>query len=783
MTFDTPFEFPAINKVSFFKVFESLHQLARDQDDNVSRFAQQLIDDLEAYHELKDGFDDLTLLDKYKPQIGKIARILFPEALLTNEIKGLTPPFQFKPFYTSTRFANIVKEAGKNFKFQLQGVDKDMFYIAGCTTILRYHFGFPVNVDRPFILEIPHKPSGINRYYRIAFNADLIEIFPTEKAKTISQEDYLQLMDNFHDIKLWKKMFPPNSWIMRGVSIMNLMDVTLDQSISMMTSNLIAKRSDIYNRLTNNIRTLFNIKDLRIGFVALEDGHFLQAHKTGTKSILLDDTEMARCASTLCNYGYKTLIENNQPMVIPDVTKYNRLSQSQMAENLDSQSLGSYIIVPLIHQEKTLGFLEIASPRKYELNRSSLTKLVDVTPVLSMAVGRFKEEAKNRIEAVIQEECTTIHPAVKWKFEEEAKKYIYKKDSGEMPQFEDIAFKDVYPLYGQMDIRNSSSKRNEAVVMDMIKQLKDVRSILVEAYANYEMPSFEELVYRINTYMEELEAGLMAGSEFKILGFLRSEIYPIFDHLKKTNTKLASIIDAYLKRLDKDLGIVYEARRAFDDSVTRINQMLASFVDEKQVDAQKMFPHYFERYKTDGVEYNMYIGQSIVRNREFNPIYLRNLRLWQLLMMCEMEQSFKKLQQTLENPLEVASLILVYNSPLSIHFRLDEKKFDVEGAYNARYEIVKKRVDKANIKGTSERITTPGKIAIIYTNDQDKVEYERYVQFLEAKGLVKKNSLEHHELETLQGITGLKALRVEVDDNNIDDINFSASYQELVKAL
>jgi hypothetical protein len=36
---------------------------------------------------------------------------------------------------------------------------------------------------------------------------------------------------------------------------------------------------------------------------------------------------------------------------------------------------------------------------------------------------------------------------------------------------------------------------------------------------------------------------------------------------------------------------------------------------------------------------------------------------------------------------------------------MDEKRFDVDGTYNARYEVVKKRIDKANIKGTKERIT------------------------------------------------------------------------------
>lgn len=75
----------------------------------------------------------------------------------------------------------------------------------------------------------------------------------------------------------------------------------------------------------------------------------------------------------------------------------------------------------------------------------------------------------------------------------------------------------------------------------------------------------------------------------------------------------------------------------------------------------------------------------------------------------------------------------------------------------------KKRIDKANIKGTAERITTPGKIAIIYSSEYDELMYSKYIKYLEDKGYLKKNSSEVVDVENLQGITGLKALRVEIN--------------------
>ena len=208
--------------------------------------------------------------------------------------------------------------------------------------------------------------------------------------------------------------------------------------------------------------------------------------------------------------------------------------------------------------------------------------------------------------------------------------------------------------------------------------------------------------------------------------------------------------------------MVYDERKRFDESAERINNTLAKLLDDKQKEAQLIFPHYFERYKTDGVEYNIYIGGSISKKQNFDPIYLRNLQMWQLVTMCEMEQKYYELKTTLSTPLEIASLILVYSTPMAIHFRMDEKRFDVEGAYNARYEVLKKRVDKAHIKGTKDRITVPNKIAIIYSNEEDAKKYRTYIKYLEQKKYIKPDSLEELNLEDLQGISGLKALRIEM---------------------
>src|SRR5690606_19989030 len=96
--------------------------------------------------------------------------------------------------------------------------------------------------------------------------------------------------------------------------------------------------------------------------------------------------------------------------------------------------------------------------------------------------------------------------------------------------------------------------------------------------------------------------------------------------------------------------------------------------------------------------------------------------------------------------------------------RIDEKQFDVDGAYNVRYELIKKRIDKAYIKDTTERLTQPGKLCVVYSSNAIEKEYLRYVGFLQSKNYIGQN-VEIVEVEELQGASGIKAIRVDLNLN------------------
>jgi hypothetical protein len=112
-------------------------------------------------------------------------------------------------------------------------------------------------------------------------------------------------------------------------------------------------------------------------------------------------------------------------------------------------------------------------------------------------------------------------------------------------------------------------------------------------------------------------------------------------------------------------------------------------------------------------------------------------------------------------PLETTQLIYANANAIDISFRTDEKRFDVEGAYNIRHQIVKKRIDKVHVKDTGERLTQPDKIAIIFSQKEHADEYKKYITLLQQEEILQPFE-EYLELEELQGVSGLHALRVSV---------------------
>ncbi|SHI91144.1 GAF domain-containing protein [Flavobacterium terrae] len=755
---DNPFQI----KISFHKVLEALEEIANSDVDYRSNYAKALLEKTAPFPELRDGITSMRQIDDNAVLINHLLADLFPTALTNNEIKAVTIPFVNITFNYTERFKKILKDAGTDFDMNIRDFDENQFYIMCCCLIINMRYNQNFDFSKPLFYDIPDA-QGIMKHYRILYNADFLEILPTEKSIPITQEDIDLLMDSFDNIDIWKEKFPVDSWILKGFGIVVLFDATTENAVSNLKSTLLKvnNEDEDFNEILKGIlKSIYKIKDLHIGYTSFAQDEIkfssMEKEKKVESYLLCGNTEI-KCQKALSTNFYQSLIEEKKYVAISNVNKFAMIEENAFFGNhLLSQNVMSCVFAPVVKDGNLLGVIELVSSKVGELNSLNAHKLDIVMAFIVDTIDRYNSEVENKIEAVIQKEYTTIHPSVYWKFQKEARKYIVNEHSNPEYAFKEIVFKDVYPLYGQIDIKESSDTRNRAAQDDIKNQLSTLIIIIEYLCQRTKLPILEQRKFELESYLNDLFTNLKADTEQQIQRYIETEIHPILK-----NESQETIIEDYFNRIDENTGTFYQERKKFDATLAAINKKMSIVIDNKQKEAQDIFPHYFERFNTDGVEHNLYIGNSIAPNASFNLNYLYNMRLWQLQVLAEMEKEHYLLKDSLPYQLEVTSLILVFSSPITIRFRMDEKRFDVDGSYNARYEVVKKRIDKALEKNTNKRITEKGKITIVYSHSDEEKEYKKYIEYLQFQKVLEP-TVEFLEVEDLQGVSGLKAIRVKV---------------------
>lgn len=615
-----------------------------------------------------------------------------------------------------------------------------------------------------------NKNTQLQKHFRVRVVRDFVEVVNQKPLAPLAPKDIHALYNDLENEDRWVKQFPPEDFSFKGFVIGFVQDVTAEESLSALKQMMLSENQKgiedamvVLEQLNGIVRSFLQMPDVAFGHLQHRDYKYANLicwSVLGDLSVVkaFSETDFKQSET------YHRALTDHQIVITDDLQLL--AEPSKVEQQLLRQGYRSLLLMPQKDSHnRVIGVMELASPEPYRFNKQTVDKLQEVYSLFTMGTHRWIQEVDNRIDFFIQEQFTYIHPSVQWKFREVSQKYLFAQVQDNTPAtpLTPIVFKNVYPLYGQADIVGSSKIRNESIQADMLDNLQRVQKVLKAFRKRIPFQLLDIYTAKTEAFIQRLEkGGYVSSDESQIVELLVGDIHPLLRELSQRYSQLPKgILKKYFSYLDPKLDIVYRSRRAYENSVQALNEMVAAYIDKEVAKKQQLLPHFFEKYTTDGVEYNIYLGQSILEEGTFSDFFLQDFRLWQLLLMCEVTRLVENNKQKLPVPLDTAQLIFVYNNALSICFNLDEKQFDVDGAYNVRYEILKKRIDKAVIKGTKERLTQRGKIAIVWLQDKDRMEYLEYLHHLVNEGYITPN-IEELELERLQGADGLKALRVTV---------------------
>lgn len=762
--------FPFASVFSLKPAYEYWKKLAKEADADTAEMAKSIVDKVAAIPGLLENNPDRKLMKKHRSLLNLLLSCAMPHATLQSSVSGAVAPMNIDVYHCTPSFREICLDENDQLVPEKIIGDESMInkrILFSYLFIFKYFYGIEVAYQASFHCKTLRAGKDIPDIYSITSNVEFAGIELQGDLPKLSEDQIKNLSEDFMNLELWMELIPPKHFVFTGFTILSLHNVSIPYSITQLKQELLKKRalqsSECMHVIVDYLKIILQSNHIKIGVSAFREKQArMLVLNENFKSFLHTDEINENCNDCTGYFNEKQMdcLMNRQPMIISKDLKGN--TNELMHLKLAEHKIESYMLIPILFGNDFIGVLEIASETEDTINQFGYNNLEPLLPFFSAAIKRSINEIDNQIRNILLNRYTPIHPTVEWKFIEAAENFYEKENNDSATEVEDIVFENVYPLYGASDIKNSSVIRNACIQKDLSSQLEMASSVIQKILRHQQLPILEEIDYRLKDHTKRISTQLLSGDEVSILDNLKYNVEPVLRHMETKYPELASDIQNYFARLDQKLGIIYERRRDFEETITYINEEVSRLVEKEESIAQEMYPCYFENYKTDGVEFNIYIGEALTKNMPFDKIYLKNIRLWQMILMCKIANRVDTIRSQMKIAMHTTQLVLIHSSPLAIRFRMDEKNFDVDGAYNIRYEIIKKRIDKALIKNTNERLTKTGTIAIVYSHDKEAREYQEYINYMIHRKYLTEE-VEHYELEEMQGVGGLKALRVTVN--------------------
>ena len=764
----TPQAYPFRCVLSFKPLIDSCEKNKASWGEMGVSYLEKLKAKLDEVPELCGPIEDLSLIRRHEELVKGLVSLVLPPTSWESDLVGIFVPFNLQPVYVSPPFRRLLLDEAGHIK-GLALVGEEMFLkgriLRAYYLIIEKYYGIGQKFEYPIVRVVPDPKTGLDLHLRIKPNLQFLEIHHKGELKELSEKERAVLLEHLAEPEVLREILPPENFEIHGLSVFNIIDVTQSEMLSALGKDLIDQES-IYSqagfmRLQQRIRTLFRCPELVISLVAIHEDQVMLINlgcELSSSSVFSGSRHIP--LSEFQGSLYEQAVTENRILRVRDLSAETPHSRAE-AEMIKG-GVRSLMIAPLTYEGALIGTLDIASPQPEEFGPIDIMLLAEIAPIFSMAVKRALEEIDHSLQEIIKEKCTAIHPAVEWRFRKAAYQHLNRLRMGQDSEMEPIVFRDVYPLYGVSDVRGSSVARNRAIAEDLEEHLNLALAVTEAAGRLRPLAVLEELGHRLRREVERIRIGISPADESAIAHLLKREVEALFPHLRTFGPEVVRAVDAYEVLVDERLGTVYRRRKEFEDSVSLLNQRISFYLDREEGEAQAIYPHYFEKHQTDGVDYLIYLGAALNQDGSFSDLYLENFRLWQLMVACGIAWITEQLKGELKVPLETAHLILASHTTLSIRFRFEEKRFDVDGAYDVRHEIIKSRLDKAMVKGRTERLTQPGVIAVVFSQPHEGREVRRHMEFLVSKGYLK-GDVESLDVEELPGVQGLRAMRGNVD--------------------
>ena len=478
---DTVKQFPFKSTLSLEHLINFWKEEATHPNSLRSDHAKHLLEQLNDAPELTKPISDLSILKNHTDLVDQLMTAIYAPSRWETQISTSNAPFQFQSFYSSPLFNNIfgIDNEGKFVNAEFN--EREMLankILSAYLMILDKFYGKKFKIDNHYLIGVRNK--SFKNYFKVEIDTAFVNIKAIGNPPKLGEEEINYILEDVTNLDRWRQTIPSDSFEFEGFVTIYATNVTDQETLSQLKYDLLERTSiismDKFLELQQKLRTLLQLPEIKLGLAAFS-GEWKMMFNYGNKigmSFIMSEKIKASCKN-IKDSIYANAFKGKNPIIIEDLTKLD--NKTIVEEEIIKQGILNIIIAPLYYQDELVGILELGSPNKCELNSLVINKLKEVLSLFSIALKRNIEEHQNKIQAVIKEECTAIHPIVEWRFTQAAFNLLQRRENDPSSTMEQISFDNLYPLYGLSDIRDSSVHRNNAIQSDLIGHLDMVKNL------------------------------------------------------------------------------------------------------------------------------------------------------------------------------------------------------------------------------------------------------------------------------------------------------------------
>jgi hypothetical protein len=568
------------SRLSFQPLINVLRKNISEGKPGAQRLYGDLIARMEATPELLKSFSEFPSTEAHNETIEMLLATLFPPSVSEQEnIYAVSFPFRLKAIHSSRLFQAMFLKPNssdiivpENVKGSMHRNRLDYAY----RLILQKIFGYPVPDNAPVTYPYTNPETGLTKYLQLSLDTRFVDVKLADGVPNLPENVISKKTNRLMPLDELMEKLPLKKFVFEGLVIVKIIDVTEQEINSQIKNTLLSIHTftdaSVYDTLQSTMKSLLGMSDIKVGITPLiqMNNHVVYSSVYNCNSLIFKHANAVKGQNEVCDCFQEMVKEYEQPIVFERLEKKDivEVESLKLYYELGARSL---IICPLREKGRLLGLLEIISDTPGKLTNVHLSKIEKTIPLFTLAVEKMMEVLEIEVDKVIKENFTAVQPAVEWKFEDAAFSYIISKEQGRDAKIEKVSFNDVHPLYGLIDVRNSSVERMQAIQLDLVEQLQCVQKVVKKALAEAKFPLLENIAFKTNKYIDSVTDILLSEEELQIHEFLQNEVAEIFHHLADTRPTLKAEVEQYFAELDPKKNLIYHHRRNFEESMGLIS--------------------------------------------------------------------------------------------------------------------------------------------------------------------------------------------------------------------